>query len=80
MKVSICIGSACHLKGSHEIVTTFREQIEEKGLEDDVQLAGIFCLGNCTNAVTVKVEDEVHSVQPETAAEFFENEIVSRLA
>lgn len=80
MKVNVCIGSACHLKGSHDVVSAFNRKIEEKGLEDQVELAGIFCLGNCVNAVSVKIGDDLYSVRPETADDFFEEQIVSRLA
>lgn len=60
MIVQVCIGSSCHLKGSREIVELMRKAIAENQLEDQVTLAGSFCLGKCTTAgVSVLVDDEV---------------------
>lgn len=50
MIVQVCIGSSCHLKGSREIVELMRKAIAENQLEDQVTLAGSFCLGKCTTA------------------------------
>lgn len=48
VKLSVCIGSACHIKGSHSVITTFQRLIKEHELEDKVELMGVFCLGHCT--------------------------------
>ncbi len=32
---------------------------------------------NCVNGVSVKVDDEIYSVKPETVDEFFESKILS---
>ena len=34
MKVTICIGSACHLKGSREIIEKLQKLVTENGLAD----------------------------------------------
>ena len=72
MKITICIGSSCHLKGSKKIVSRLQELVDEKGLADKVELAATFCLGRCAEGVSVMVDDEFHSVSPETADAFFE--------
>lgn len=59
MVVSVCIGSSCHLKGSYDIINTFKELIEKNHLEDKVELAAAFCLGKCMDGVTIKVDDEL---------------------
>lgn len=79
MKVSICIGSACHLKGSREIIKEIQDLVAKNGLGDKVDLNGAFCSGNCVNGVCVTVDGELFSVQPETAKDFFEKEIMGRL-
>lgn len=79
MKLNVCIGSSCHLKGSRLIVEGFQKLIAEKHLESKVELAGTFCLGNCQNGVSVKVDDELFSVQPETCESFFEEHVVAKL-
>ncbi len=80
MKVTICIGSSCHLKGSRQIIERLQELVKEKHYEDKVELAGAFCMKNCVNGVCVTVDGKLFSVKPETADEFFEAEIASKLS
>lgn len=79
MKVTICIGSACHLKGSREIIKQLQALVAEHGIGDKVDLNGAFCTGNCVKGVCVTIDDTLYSVKPETVDEFFEKEIVGRL-
>jgi NADH:ubiquinone oxidoreductase subunit E len=79
MKVTVCIGSYCHLKGSRTVAERLRERIAAEKLEDKIDLAGTFCMGNCRDDVSVSIGDEVFSVSPETVDSFFENEVLPRL-
>lgn len=79
MKVTICIGSSCHLKGSREVVEGLQKLVEEHNLGDKVVLNGAFCMGNCVNGVSVKIDDQIHSVKPNTVKEFFETEVLPRV-
>ena len=79
MKVTVCIGSSCHIKGSRQVVEQLQNLIKENGLEDKVDLGGTFCLGHCQQGVSVMVDDTFHSVSPETAADFFANEIKAKV-
>ena len=79
MKVTVCIGSSCHIKGSHRVVEQLQRMIAEAGIGDKVELGGTFCLGNCQQGVCVMVDDAFHSVQPETVEEFFNNEIQAKV-
>ena len=51
MKVAVCIGSSCHLKGSRHVVEQLEQLIAEKNLSDKVELAGTFCMGTCQQGV-----------------------------
>ena len=79
MRVTICIGSACHLKGSREIIQQLQQLVKEHGVSDKVDLNGAFCTGNCVNGVCVTVDGTLYSLSPETKKEFFEKEILGRL-
>ena len=79
MKVTVCIGSSCHIKGSRQVVEQLQSLIAENGLGDKVELGGTFCLGNCQQGVCVTVDDAFHSVSPETVGEFFANEITAKV-
>ncbi len=79
MKVTICIGSSCHLKGSRQVVEEFRRLVELHDLKEKVELSGTFCLGNCVAGVCVDIDGTVHSVKPETATAFFEENILAKV-
>ena len=77
-KVVVCIGSSCHLKGSRQVVEELRKLIDQNNLKEEVELAGTFCMGNCQKGVSVKLNDQLFSVSPQTVKEFFENEILKK--
>lgn len=80
MRVTICIGSACHLKGSREVISQMQDLVAQNGLVDKVDLNGAFCSGNCVKeGVCVTVDGELYSVKPEETKGFFEKEILGRM-
>lgn len=80
MKITVCIGSSCHIKGSHQVVERIQQLIAENSLEDKVKLSGTFCVGKCQQGVCVTVNDEFYSVSPETVDDFFKNHVLSEAA
>ena len=79
MKVTVCIGSSCHIKGSRQIVEQLQFLIAENNLGDMVELGGTFCMGKCQLGVCVTVDNEFFSVTPETVDEFFEKNIKGKI-
>ena len=79
LKITVCIGSSCHIKGSRQVVEQLQSLIADNALDDKVELGGTFCMGNCQQGVCVTVDGEFHSVSPETVGEFFNNESLSRV-
>ena len=79
MKVTVCIGSSCHIKGSRQVVEQLQSLIAANNIGDKVDLGGTFCLGNCQQGVCVSVDDAFHSVSPETVGEFFAKEILAKV-
>ncbi len=75
MKVTVCIGSSCHIKGSRQVVERLQHLIAQEKLGDRVELGGTFCMGKCQEGVCVTVDDRFFSVSPETVDSFFESEI-----
>ncbi len=57
--ISVCIGSSCHLKGSYDIIEAIKDLLLQHQLQDDVELGASFCLGRCTDGVTIKIDDEI---------------------
>ena len=76
MKVTICIGSSCHLKGSRRVVEQLQKLISDNNLTSKVELAGTFCMGECQKGVNVSVDGTRYSVSPDTVAEFFSEHIL----
>ncbi len=79
MKVTVCIGSSCHIKGSRQVVEQLQYLIAENNLGDKVELGGTFCMGKCQQGVCVTVDGDFYSVTPETVDEFFEKNIKARV-
>lgn len=59
MNIFVCVGSSCHLSGSAKIVELMKNAVERNNLNDKVNLSGAFCLGKCTEGVSVKFDDEI---------------------
>ncbi len=72
MKIKVCIGSSCHLKGSRDVVEQMKELIQKNNLREKIELSGAFCMGKCQQGVCVTVGETVHSVTPETVNTFFD--------
>ena len=79
MKVTVCIGSSCHIKGSRAVVEQLQALIEKENLSGQIELAGSFCMGRCQQGVCVTADGEFFSVSPETVTAFFEKEIKGRV-
>ena len=79
MKLTVCIGSSCHLKGSRQIVEQLQKLIHENALDEKIELVGTFCLGACQNGVSVKVDETLFSLNPEDIQIFFEKEVLAKL-
>ncbi len=79
MKIVVCIGSSCHIKGSRQVVKALQSLITENNLGDKVELSGTFCMGKCQQGVCVMVDDVFHSVTPDSVNEFFEKEIKEKV-
>ena len=78
MKITVCIGSSCHIKGSRIVVEELQKLIAEHGIGNKVELEGTFCMNKCQQGVCVTIGDEFFSVTPEGVCEFFQ-EVLKRV-
>ena len=78
VKITVCVGSACYMKGSRGVVTKLKRLIEENGLAAEYELEGTFCTGNCQNGVCVTMADKTYSLTPESTEDFFRAEILKQ--
>ena len=79
LKITVCIGSSCHIKGSRQVVEQLQYLIAENNLGEKVELGGTFCMGKCQQGVCVTVNDDFFSVTPETVGDFFTKEVLARV-
>ena len=79
IKITVCIGSSCHIKGSRQVVEAIQQLIADNNVGDKVDLGGTFCMGQCQQGVCVTVNEEFFSVTPENVEEFFVKEVLARV-
>ena len=80
LKITVCLGSSCHIKGSRQVVEQLQYLIAENKVGDIVELGGAFCMGKCQQGVCVTVNGAVHSVTPEGVQAFFQKEVLAKLS
>ena len=76
-ELKVCVGSACHLKGSYDVIETFKYLIRDRNVSDKVEIKAAFCLGHCTEAVSVNLDGIIYSVSPKNAVEFFDKHVMN---
>lgn len=77
MVLKVCVGSSCHLKGSYDVIEKFKELLKKYEVEDVIELQASFCLGHCSEGVTVKADERfLLNVDADNAEEIFINEIL----
>ena len=79
--LKVCIGSACHLKGSYDVVEALKSLTKENNIEEQLEIGMAFCLGHCSqNGVSVqRWDNKILCITKETAREVFEKHIMSSL-
>ena len=76
--IEICIGSACHLKGSYEVIQRMKELLLQYNLTDKVEFKSSFCLGACGKGVSIRLGGkDIHSVNVEEIDTFFDTYVRS---
>ncbi|NCA96915.1 MAG: (2Fe-2S) ferredoxin domain-containing protein [Bacteroidia bacterium] len=80
MEIYVCVGSSCHLKGSYDIIQLAKERLAKDKLTDKVEFKATFCLGKCTNGVSMKIDGEiVTGVSKENFDVIYDKYIASKL-
>jgi len=74
--LKICVGSACHLKGSNDVIEIFKYCVQNRSVSDKVVIKAAFCLGHCTEAVSVSFNDKIYSINIENAEVFFDDVVM----
>ncbi|MGB9441852.1 MAG: NADH-ubiquinone oxidoreductase-F iron-sulfur binding region domain-containing protein [Desulfobacterales bacterium] len=85
--ISICAGAGCVASGADEVIAAFKAEIENQGLQADVDTKGTGCPGFCERGPVVVIYPEeicYLQVKPEDVGEIVEqtikeNKVIERL-
>ncbi len=59
VKVRVCVGTSCYLRGAHDLLANLLKTIEEKDWAQKVDLGATFCTERCDKGPSVAVGDDV---------------------
>ncbi len=77
--ITVCVGSACHVKGSHHVIDRLQELIAQYGLEDEIELKASFCMDKCRgNIGTVIDGEDITDLTKDNVDEIFEREFLKK--
>jgi NADH:ubiquinone oxidoreductase subunit E len=81
MKIELCQGSSCHVKGAKKILELVKAAIKENKLENKVELAGTVCLGQCkSGGANMRIDGNiVAGVTEANFAEVFKTNVLDKL-
>ena len=80
MTISVCIGSACHKRGSYGILNRLKELVKENGVEDRVSITPAFCIGECQSGVNMKIDEKLFvGVTLENVENIFQQQVLAKL-
>jgi NADH:ubiquinone oxidoreductase subunit E len=81
LTITICVGSSCSVRGSDELAAALEQLIAQHGKENEVELIGSFCMGECSRGVSICVgERQYREIMPEHAESFFSQAVLPHLA
>jgi NADH-quinone oxidoreductase subunit G len=76
IKVSVCLGTNCFLKGSQEVLNSVLRHAEESGLENRLDVRAAFCFEKCGEGPNVLIDGKLVShCTPEKAIEALQERI-----
>ena len=55
LRVSVCVGTSCYLRGSQKLLQKIMNYVREKDLENIVDVRATFCFEKCDNGPNIKV-------------------------
>jgi NADH-quinone oxidoreductase subunit G len=58
LKVSVCAGTNCFLKGSQEVIRDVLQCVDAEQLQDQVEVSASFCFEQCHQGPTVRVDGQ----------------------
>jgi len=60
VRVEVCVGTNCHLRGSHDLLHRLIDQVNERGWGHLVDITATFCNEVCERGPAVRIDDELY--------------------
>jgi len=80
-RVAICAGTGCLALGARKVITTFKEELKKRGLENEVEIRETGCPGFCEKGTIVVIYPEGFyylQVQPDDVPEIVEKTLIEK--
>jgi NADH-quinone oxidoreductase subunit G len=61
LSIRVCVGTNCYLKGSQDILVRLARYVQDKGIEDSVDVGATFCFEKCGQSPNARVGDDMIS-------------------
>lgn len=58
LKVTVCVGSSCHVHGSRQVLSRFSEILAEQQVPYRVSLVGCLCMERCGETMNWKFDNQ----------------------
>lgn len=58
IKVQVCVGTSCYIRGSQQLLKQLMELITSQQLTDQVSISASFCFERCNKGPTVTIQDK----------------------
>lgn len=76
-ELSVCIGSACHLKGAYNVISMFQHLIETHHLHEQIAFSAKFCTKECHKpGVAVSLNGVKSVIAAEEAGKYFSEQVL----
>lgn len=59
LQIAVCVGTSCYLRGSQDLLRAVIRQIEDEGLQDQVDVKATFCFERCDRGPTARVGEQI---------------------
>lgn len=75
-EITICMGSSCFSRGNSVIAQMIQDFIRDNNLENDVEIRGCLCTGECRQGPNIRIDGKLYSqVSPGSLNDLLKHEL-----
>lgn len=57
--IAVCMGSSCFARRNTELINLIKDFLQEKQLNNKVELKGSLCMDQCKNGPNIRIDDKI---------------------